>query len=230
MRCASTRNASHSAGPAGSKVNSGGYDRSSFTVTSWGGGFRLTAYARPPGSSHPLHAVEVLFGMNDSVLRREPTATVGTLMPRELERLRSLSRLLDNAIAIPGTRYRIGLDAIVGVVPGIGDAIGAVFSMYIIFQAARMGVPKATLARMLGNVGIDTLVGEIPLLGDLFDVGFKSNIRNLALIEQHVDRPVAARAQSGRLLLGLGIGLIVLIVAVVALGVVIGNFVVNAIR
>ena len=168
--------------------------------------------------------------MNDSVLRRQPAATVGTLMPRELERLKSLSRLLDTAIAIPGTRYRFGLDAIVGVVPGIGDAIGAIFSLYIIFQAARMGVPKATLARMLGNVGIDTLVGEIPLLGDLFDVGFKSNIRNLALIEQHVDQPAAARAQSGRLLLGLGIGLLVLLVAIVALGVVVGNFVLNAIR
>jgi hypothetical protein len=168
--------------------------------------------------------------MNDSVIRRQPAATVGTLMPRELERLKGLSRLLDSAIAIPGTRYRFGLDAIVGVVPGIGDAIGAVFSLYIIFQAARMGVPKATLARMLGNVGIDTLVGEIPLLGDLFDVGFKSNIRNLALIEQHVARPAAARAQSGRLILGLGIGLLLLLIAIVALGVVVGNFVLNALR
>jgi hypothetical protein len=168
--------------------------------------------------------------MNDSALRRVPAPTVGTVMPRELQRLKSLSRVLDTAIAIPGTNYRFGLDAIVGLVPGIGDAIGAVFALYIVFQAARMGVPKATLARMIGNVGVDTLVGEIPLLGDLFDVGFKSNIKNLALIEQHVDRPAAARAQSGRLLLGLGIGLLVLLVGIVALGVVVGQYVLNAIR
>jgi hypothetical protein len=168
--------------------------------------------------------------MSDSALRRQPAPTVGTLVPRELERLKSLSRLLDSALVIPGTRYRFGLDAIVGLVPGIGDAIGAVFSLYIVFQAARMGVPKATLARMLGNVGIDTLVGEIPLLGDIFDVGFQSNIRNLALIEQHVERPLAARAQSGRLLLGLGLGLLVLLVGIVALGVVVGNLVLHAVR
>jgi hypothetical protein len=151
-------------------------------------------------------------------------------VPRELQRLKTLSRVLDSAVAIPGTRYRFGLDAIVGLVPGIGDAIGAVFALYIVFQAARMGVPKATLARMIGNVGLDTLVGEIPLLGDLFDLGFKANLKNLALIEQHVDQPLAARTQSGRLLLGLGIGLVVLLVAIVALGVIIGQYVLNAIR
>jgi hypothetical protein len=168
--------------------------------------------------------------MSDSALRRSSPPTVGTLVPRELQHLKTLSRVLDTALPIPGTSYRFGLDAIVGLVPGIGDAIGAVFALYIVFQAARMGVPKATLVRMIGNVGIDTLVGEIPLLGDLFDVGFKSNIKNLALIEQHVNQPLAARAQSGRLLLGLGIGLLVLLIGIVALGVIVGQYVLNAIR
>jgi Domain of unknown function (DUF4112) len=169
-------------------------------------------------------------GMSDSALRRSSAPTVGTVVPRELQQLKTLSRVLDNAIAIPGTSYRFGLDAIVGLVPGIGDAIGAVFSLYIVFQAARMGVPKATLARMIGNVGIDTLVGEIPILGDLFDVGFKSNLKNLALIERHVEQPLAARAQSGRLLVGLGIALLLLLIAIVALGVVVGHYIWTAIR
>jgi uncharacterized protein DUF4112 len=168
--------------------------------------------------------------MNDPALTRRPEATVGTFMPRELERLRRLSRLLDNAFVVPGTHYRIGLDAIVGLVPGIGDAIGAIFSIYIIFQAARMGVPKSTLARMIGNVGLDTIVGEIPLLGDLFDVGFKSNIRNMSLIEQHAQRPTAAKAQSRRVLLLLGVGLLALFVGIVALSVVVAQLVLHSIR
>src|SRR6476660_6473436 len=100
--------------------------------------------------------------MNDPAIRRGSAPIVGTMPPRELHRLKSLSRVLDSAIAIPGTNYRFGLDAVVGLVPGIGDAIGAVFALYIVFQAARMGAPKTTLARMIGNVGVDTLVGEIP--------------------------------------------------------------------
>ncbi len=151
-------------------------------------------------------------------------------MPRELERLRTLSRLLDNAFVIPGTKYRIGLDAIVGLVPGIGDAISAVFSLYIVFQAARMGVPRATLVRMLVNVGVDTVIGEIPLLGDLFDVGFKSNMRNLSLIEQHVQRPASSKTQSRRVLLILGVGLLALLAGIVAVGVVVGQLVLDAIR
>ena len=155
---------------------------------------------------------------------------MGTFMPPQLERLKRLSRVLDSAIGIPGTRYRFGLDAIVGLVPGIGDAIGAVFSIYIVFQAARLGVPKLTLARMIGNVGVDTIVGEIPLLGDLFDVGFKSNIRNLSLIEQHVHLPSAAKSQSRRVLLVLGVGLLALFVGIVALSVVVAQLVLSSIR
>jgi hypothetical protein len=168
--------------------------------------------------------------MNEPALSRRPETTVGTFMPPELERLKRLSRLLDSAIGIPGTRYRFGLDAIVGLVPGIGDAIGAIFSSYIIFQAARLGVPKLTLVRMIGNVGVDTIVGEIPLLGDLFDVGFQSNIRNLSLIEKHVHRPAAAKAQSRRVLVVLGIALLALVVGIAAVGVIVAELVLHAIR
>src|SRR3954466_1300660 len=167
--------------------------------------------------------------MSDPAISRTSSATVGTFQPRELERLRTLSRLLDSAFVIPGTKYRVGLDAIVGLVPGIGDAIGAIFSLYIVFQAARMGVPRATLARMLGNVGVDTIIGEIPLLGDLFDAGFKSNIKNVSLIEQHVQRPASGKAQSRRVLILLGVGLLALLVGIVALGVVVAELVLRSI-
>jgi hypothetical protein len=94
-----------------------------------------------------------------------------------------VSRLLDNAFVIPGTRYRFGLDALIGLVPGLGDAVSAVFSAYIILQAARLGAPKSVVTRMISNVALDTLVGWIPILGDIFDVAWKSNLRNMALLE-----------------------------------------------
>ena len=168
--------------------------------------------------------------MNDPALKQRPETTVGTFVPPELQRLKRLSRLLDSAIGIPGTRYRFGLDPIVGLVPGIGDAIGAIFSTYIIFRAARLGASNAILTRMIGNVAVDTIVGEIPLLGDLFDVGFQSNIRNVSLIERHVHRPAAAKAQSRRVLVVLGIVLLALLVGIVAVGVVVAQLVLNAIR
>jgi hypothetical protein len=168
--------------------------------------------------------------MNNPALSRRSEATVGTHLPRELARLQRLSRLLDSAFVIPGTRFRFGVDAIVGLVPGIGDAIGAIFSAYIIFQAARLGASKAILARMMGNVALDTIVGEIPLLGDLFDAGFKSNNRNMSLLEQHVHRPAAARAQSRQVLLVLGLGLLALLVGIVALGIVVAQLVLSHIR
>jgi hypothetical protein len=83
---------------------------------------------------------------------------------------------------------------------------------------------------MLANVGVDTLVGEIPLLGDLFDAGFKSNLRNMALLEQHLHRPAATRKQSRRVLIGLGVGLIVLLAGIVAIGVVVAQLVLRAIQ
>lgn len=159
-----------------------------------------------------------------------PRAEVRLHRPSQLERLKSLSRLLDSAIAIPGTRFRFGLDPVIGLVPGIGDVIGALFSAYIIYHAARMGAPRSTLVRMIANVGVDTLVGEIPLLGDLFDFGFKSNLRNLALLEDHLHRPTVAKAESRRVLLLLGLGVVVLFAAVIALGVVVAHVVLNSLH
>jgi hypothetical protein len=134
-----------------------------------------------------------------------------------------MTRLLDSAVRIPGTNIRFGLDPLIGLVPVIGDAIGAIFSTIIIFHAARLGAPRSTLFRMMANVGLDTIVGEVPLLGDLVDFGWKSNSRNLALLEEHLKQPVAARVESRRVLLLLGGGLLVLLVAVIALAIVAAN-------
>ena len=158
------------------------------------------------------------------------TPVVATRDPRQIERLRVLTRLLDNAIQIPGTRYRVGLDALIGIVPGIGDAIGAVFSAFIVYQAARMGVSTATLIRMMGNVALDTIVGEVPLLGDLFDAGWKANTRNLALIEGHLQQPTATRRGSRRALWLIGGAMLLLLAGVIALAIVIANLVVVQLR
>ena len=180
------------------------------------------------------HAPEVTgtyySGMTDPAPSRRLNPVVGTREPRELERLRAMARLLDSAIRIPGTDYRFGLDALIGLVPGIGDFIGALFSSFIIFQAARLGVPKSTLVRMMGNVGLDTIVGEIPLMGDLFDVGWKSNTKNVALLEEHLQRPTAAKAGSRRVLLLLGGGLLLLFVAMITLGVLAGNLILRGLQ
>ena len=113
-----------------------------------------------------------------------------------LARARALTRLLDNAARVPGTSFRVGLDPVLGLVPGLGDVAGAVLSGYVVILASRHGAPTAVLVRMLGNVVIDTVGGTIPVVGDLFDAGWKSNSRNLALLEQHLGQPVSTKRAS----------------------------------
>jgi hypothetical protein len=95
-----------------------------------------------------------------------------------------LSHLLDDFLRIPGTQIRFGLDGIVGLIPGVGDIIGAMASWIIILAAWLRGVPRVTLARMLANVAIETIVGTIPVLGDAFDIAWKANRKNFALLER----------------------------------------------
>ena len=111
-----------------------------------------------------------------------------------LQRLRKISHLLDNAIPVPGTKYRFGLDPILGLLPGGGDTLGGLMSVYIVFEGMRMGVPAATVGRMGFNIVLDLLTGIVPVLGDLFDVGWKANSRNVALLEQHMAAPEPSRA------------------------------------
>ena len=128
----------------------------------------------------------------------------------DADRVRSLARILDTALRIPGTGIRFGLDSILGLIPGLGDVTGAALSAYIVLAAARSGVPPSVLARMILNLGVDTLVGTIPLLGDRFDVGFKANIRNAALLEKIVAEPVAAK-RSSRAAVVLALGAVALL-------------------
>lgn len=112
---------------------------------------------------------------------------------KELRRLEELAHLMDEAVGIPGTELRVGLDPLVGLVPGAGDTLTAVVSLWIVFRARRLGVSRGVLLKMAANVAIDWLVGSIPVLGDLFDFGWKANRRNLRLMR----RDLEAREEGG---------------------------------
>lgn len=117
-------------------------------------------------------------------------------MDRRLTRIRAIANALDTAIAIPGTRFRIGLDPLLGLVPGLGDLIGAGLSGYIVLTGIRLGAPPAVVARMIANIMFDTVGGSVPIVGDLFDAAWKSNTRNLSLIEQHAGSEALPRKVS----------------------------------
>lgn len=116
--------------------------------------------------------------------------------PHDADTLRRLARLLDAAVTIPGTGITIGLDAILGLIPGAGDLVGSALSGYIVIAAAKLGAPKSLLARMLANLALDSLVGSVPILGDVFDVFFRANLRNVALLEKMQAAPRATRRES----------------------------------
>jgi len=130
-----------------------------------------------------------------------------------LRRVQVVATLLDEALRVPGTNFRFGIDPIVGMIPGLGDLLGGAASAYIILEAARAGAPASVLLRMTMNVGMDTLVGAVPLVGDLFDFAWKSNTRNVRLLARHVEAPAETKRAS--------IALVVLLLAILA-GVAIG--------
>jgi hypothetical protein len=102
-----------------------------------------------------------------------------------IERLRRLAWLIDAIGRVPGTRFRFGLNSVIGLAPGAGDALLTLISLYIVFEAVRLGLPRRKIFRMLANVGVEATLGALPLLGDLFDVMWKANLRNVAIIDQH---------------------------------------------
>jgi hypothetical protein len=104
------------------------------------------------------------------------------------QRIEAMELLLERALAVPGTRMRVGLDSILGLIPVVGDVITAAMGAWLIWEARNLGMSKFHLARMAGNVGFDTLVGAIPLAGDLFDFVFKSNSRNLRMVKRWLDK------------------------------------------
>ena len=143
----------------------------------------------------------------------------GPVRDPRLERLGSLAQVLDQAIRVPGTNMRIGLDGLLGLIPGVGDVATSLMAGYIILTAAQMGAPKSVLFRMAANVGIDTIVGAVPVLGDLFDFAFKSNTRNLALLRGMQERPVETRRSSVGFAAMLVLVLIMLVAGAIALSV-----------
>ena len=154
------------------------------------------------------------------------------MQPQEIEairrKLQRLAWLLDNSIRVPGTGFRVGLDALIGLLPGLGDAVGVVLSGYIVREAARAGAPPSVLARMAFNVAVEGVVGLIPFLGDVFDAAWKANQKNVALLEAHLASPKRA-ARSSRVFVGLLVlGLIGFGVLVIAAGVVVFRAVMSA--
>ncbi|MFM2312515.1 MAG: hypothetical protein RLZZ04_1791 [Cyanobacteriota bacterium] len=105
----------------------------------------------------------------------------------KLSKLRSISKLLDNAIAIPGTKISFGLDPILGLLPGGGDTVTGGIAAYIVIEAARMGISREILWKMVGNILIDSFAGTVPVVGDLFDLGWKANVKNIELLEKHLN-------------------------------------------
>jgi len=119
----------------------------------------------------------------------EALKTAGPSREDSLARITLLAKLMDNAFVIPGLNRRVGLDSVIGLVPGVGDAISAAIASYIIWEARQLGLPRWKIARMVGNVAVDTALGAIPLAGDVFDVFFKANERNMRIIHDHLGTP-----------------------------------------
>lgn len=138
-------------------------------------------------------------------------ATASALSPKDArahEQLRALAWLLDNSIRLPGG-FRVGIDPLLGLIPSFGDVAGLTISGYIVIQAARHGVPRSILVRMMANVVIDAFIGLVPVAGDVFDAGWKANQRNVELLGQHLENPQAATGSSRSLRATLIVGFIV---------------------
>jgi hypothetical protein len=147
-----------------------------------------------------------------------------------LKRMRQLSQLLDGAIAIPGTKQRIGLDPILGLIPGGGDTLSALLSGYIIVEAAQMGLPRQALIKMVLNLVIDTVAGSVPVVGDIFDVVSKANLRNMQIVESHAKAPIVS-TKVDKLFIGLLIvGLIGFALAVGAIAVLVWSSIASLFR
>ncbi|MDX2098409.1 MAG: DUF4112 domain-containing protein [Leptolyngbyaceae cyanobacterium bins.59] len=143
-----------------------------------------------------------------------PESPVPTQEEAILKRVRLLSHVLDNAVPIPGTSYRVGIDPLLGLLPGGGDVVGGALSAYLVLEASRLGLPRATLVRMVTNIIIESLAGTVPVIGDLFDVTWKANARNLALLEHHVRSPRTTKAADRRFVILLLVGLAIVVIGI----------------
>jgi hypothetical protein len=143
------------------------------------------------------------------------------------QRLKQLAWLLDSSIPVPGTRFTIGVDALVGLFPFIGDLVGVLLSSFILGEAARLGAPKSVLMRMAVNVGLEGLVGIVPVAGDVFDAAFKANQRNVRLLEGWLEDPKRAKRKSRAFGFALVAGVVIVVTLLVAAGVLLARWVVG---
>ena len=107
---------------------------------------------------------------------------------QSVTRLEALARLMDGAFVLPGTQIRVGLDAIIGLLPVAGDVISGLISSYLIWEARQLGAPKWLIVRMMANTLLDTVVGSVPVVGDAFDVMFRANMKNMTLLRRHMEK------------------------------------------
>ena len=133
--------------------------------------------------------------------------------------VRQLAWLMDTAFVIPGTKFRVGLDAIIGLIPFAGDLIGMAVSSYLIMTAARLGVPRSVIMRMLMNTGTDVALGAVPLAGDVLDAAWRANARNAALLERSLDDPKSTGRSSFWLMVGLAALLLAMTVGTITLAI-----------
>ena len=121
-------------------------------------------------------------------------ATSAAEVLSRLKRLRTIAWAVDGVFRLPGTRFRFGLNSVIGAAPAAGDVLLAGISLYIVNEARKIGLPKEKIARMLANIGVEAAAGAVPLIGTLFDMGYKANLRNIAIIEEHLGvAPTAKR-------------------------------------
>jgi hypothetical protein len=133
----------------------------------------------------PARAIPVQ-GMFDIIRNAAPSRDAA------ISRMQSVANVLDTAFVIPGTKQRVGIDAIIGLIPGAGDILTTILSSYIIWEARNLGVSRVALVRMLANLGIHAAVGAIPVVGDVFDAFFRVNQRNMRIVNaQLARRPLA---------------------------------------
>ena len=135
---------------------------------------------------------------------------------------------LDAGIRVPGTNFRFGLDPIIGLIPGAGDAAGAVLAGWILVEAIRLGASRATVIRIAGNVALDAAVGAVPLLGDIFDFVWKANLRNVALLERHLAAPDRAERADRSFVWLVIFGVLVMALGLLVLGILLTRWVFRA--
>lgn len=135
----------------------------------------------------------------------------------KLKRLDKLAWLLDSSIRIPGTSRTIGLDGIIGLIPGVGDAITAMISGYIVLESVRSGVSGWVVGRMLLNVVIESVIGAVPIFGDIFDFIFKANERNVNLVREYSQNAVPTKRRSGLQLAAVIMAVVIIVIAVIYL-------------